>query len=251
MRSEWVGFKHFYDFFTTPDFFRLIENTITISVTNLIVGFPAPIIFALCLNEIRQLRFKKIVQTLTYLPHFISLVVICGMITGFVNSGGIISKALSPIIGENINMLTLSNMFVPIYVISDIWQGIGWSSIIYIAALSGIDSQLYEAAKIDGAGKWRQLFNITLPCLSPTIVILLILRIGGLLNVGFEKIVLLYNPLIYEASDVISTYVYRLGFENQQWSYTTAVGLLNSLINFGLLISANYISRKVNGASLW
>lgn len=249
--SSWVGFKHFVDFFTSPDFVRILKNTLTISLSNLVFAFTLPIILALLINELRGRRYKKIVQTVTYMPHFISIVVICGMVKDFVGASGFISQFLSPIIGENVNMLTREGMFVPIYVISGIWQTLGWDSIIYVAALSGIDVQLYEAAQTDGAGKFRQMLHVTLPGIAPTIVIMLILRIGSLLSVGYEKIILLYNPLIYNTSDVISTYVYRMGFESQQWSYTTAVGLFNSVINFALLIGANAISRKLNDTSLW
>ena len=249
--STWVGMKHFIDFLTSPDFGRILKNTFHISISMLIFGFTTPIILALLMNELRQAGFKRFTQTISYMPHFISVVVICGMIKYFVSADGIISNALAPLIGNNVDMLTREKMFVPIYVISGIWQNIGWNSIIYVAALSGIDIQLYEAAKIDGAGKWNQMRYVTLPGIAPTIIIMLILQIGSMLSVGYEKIILLYNPLIYSTSDVISTYVYRLGFESKEWSYTAAVGLFNSVINFILLISANMISRKVNDTSLW
>ena len=249
--STWVGMRHFIDFWTSPDFGRIIKNTLNISIVMLIFGFTSPIILALLMNELRQPRLKRVTQTISYMPHFISIVVICGMIKDFVSANGMISHMLSPLIGENVDMLTREKMFVPIYVISGIWQGIGWNSIIYVAALSGIDVQLYEAAKIDGAGKWSQMRYVTIPGIMPTIIIMLILQIGSLLSVGYEKIILLYNPLIYSTSDVISTYVYRMGFDGQQWSYTTAVGLFNSVINFLLLVSANKISKKFNDTSLW
>ena len=251
MGSPWVGLKHFKDFFMSPDFGRILSNTIIISLSNLIFGFPAPIIMALLVNELRHEKFKRAAQTITYLPHFISIVVVCGMIKDFVGRTGVITTFFEMFTGQSADLLTQSQLFVPIYVISDIWQGIGWGSIIYLAALSGIDPQLYEAAIIDGAGKWKQLLCVTLPAISGTIVIMLILRIGGLMSLGFEKIILLYNPLIYKTSDVISTYVYRTAFEGQQWSYTTAIGLFNSVINFILLISANKISKKYSESSLW
>ncbi|MBE7043904.1 MAG: sugar ABC transporter permease [Ruminococcaceae bacterium] len=249
--SKWVGLKHFIDFLSSPDIGRLLRNTVTISINTLIFGFTTPIILALMMNELRQAKFKRVVQTVSYMPHFISVVVICGMIKDFVSSDGFISTFLAPLIGENVDMLTREKMFVPIYVTSGIWQTLGWDSIIYMAALSGIDMQLYEAAKIDGAGKWNQMRYVTIPGIMPTIIIMLILKIGSMLSVGYEKIILLYNPLIYNTSDVISTYVYRLGFESQEWSYTSAVGLFNSIINFILLVSANTISRKFNDTSLW
>ena len=249
--ANWVGLRHFRDFLTSPDIGRLFKNTLTISLSSLAFGFTAPIILALLLNELSNGWFKKLSQTLTYLPHFISMVVICGLVTSFVHSKGVISVLLSPFIGANVNMLMRENMFVPIYIISDIWQGVGWGSIIYIAAIAGIDPQLYEAAKIDGAGRWRQTLNVTLPGISSTIIIMFILRMGGLLSVGHEKIILLYNPLIYAASDVISSYVFRLGILGQQWSYTAAIGLFNSVINFILLISANLLCKKLFARSLW
>ena len=210
-----------------------------------------PIILALMLNEVWNNKFKKVTQTITYLPHFISVVVICALIKDFVDKDGLITSFLSIFSLENTNMLNNKHLFTPIYVISDIWQSVGWGSIIYLAALTGIDSQLYEAASLDGAGKWKQLLHVTIPGIAPTIIIMLILRIGSLLNLGYEKIILLYNPLIYETSDVISTYVYRLAFSGQQWSYTTAIGLFNSVINLILLISANKISGIVGETSLW
>ncbi len=249
--SEWVGFTHFKNFFSSPDCGRIIWNTIRINVTNLIFGFPMPIILALMLNEVWNNKFKKVTQTITYLPHFISVVVICALIKDFVDKDGLITSFLSIFGLENTNMLNNKHLFTPIYVISDIWQSVGWGSIIYLAALTGIDSQLYEAASLDGAGKWKQLLHVTIPGIAPTIIIMLILRIGSLLNLGYEKIILLYNPLIYETSDVISTYVYRLAFSGQQWSYTTAIGLFNSVINLILLISANKISGIVGETSLW
>lgn len=249
--GPWVGFKHFTDFITSTEFIRLVSNTLSISLTTLVISFPAPIILALLINEIRQKPFKKFVQSATYLPHFISLVVICGMIKNFVGNNGLITNLLAPIRGTNVNMLTDPNLYVPIHVLSGVWEEVGWGSIIYLSALSGIDEQLYEAARVDGADKFKQLLNVTLPGLLPTIIIMLILRIGGLLSVGYEKIILLYNPLIYSKADVISSYVYRMGFEGQQWSYTTAIGMFNSVINFSLLIFANYISKKISDTSLW
>ena len=250
-QSSWVGFKHFVNFFSDPYFGRIIKNTLSISISSLIFGFPAPIILALLLNEIYSNTFKRTVQTLTYLPHFISLVVICGLLKDFVSAKGIVTSLLALFNGDSTNMLMKPNMFVPIYVISEIWQGVGWGSIVYLAALTSIDQELYEAAKIDGANKLKQIMNITIPGIVPTIVIMFILRMGTVLSVGFEKIILLYNPAIYETADVISSYVYRVGLQEQSWSYSTAVGLFNSVVNFVMLLSANWISRKVNDTSLW
>lgn len=249
--SPWVGLENFHYFFSTPDFARIFSNTLIISLSLLIFGFPSPIILAMLFNEIGNRRFKKLVQTVSYMPHFISIVVICGLIKIFVADGGLVQKAFAAMFGMEGSLLNRSGAFVPIYVISDIWQTVGWDSIIYLAALSGIDQQLYEVARVDGAGKWKQMWHVTLPGLKPTIIIMLILRLGGILNVGFEKIILLYNPLIYDTSDVISSYVYRLGFESQDWSYSTAVGLFNSAVNFIVIIAANTLCSKLGETSLW
>ena len=210
-----------------------------------------PIILALMLNEVKSKAFSKTVQTISYLPHFISMVVICGMIKEFTAAEGLITNIIVSFGGEGGALLNKPNMFVPIYVFSDIWQQVGWSSIIYIAAITGVDQSLYEAAQIDGAGRIRQTWSITLPSILPTIMILLIMRIGSLLNVGFEKIILLYNPAIYDTSDVISTYVYRKGILEFNFSYSTAVGLFNSVVNLILVVSANYLSKKTTESSLW
>ncbi|MDF2935065.1 MAG: sugar transporter permease [Paenibacillaceae bacterium] len=250
--SEWVGLDHFRTFFGSYYFGRVLRNTFLISFYNLIFGFPAPILLALLLNEIRVKWFKSMVQTVSYLPHFISLVVICGLIIDFTNRGGVIQSIIEFFGGESGSLLNNPHNFRTIFVTSSVWQEVGWASIIYLAALSGINPDLYEAARVDGAGRFRQIWNITLPGLVPTIMILLILRIGGLMDVGFEKIILLYNPNTYETGDVISSFVYRMGLaQGNDYSYTTAVGLFQSAINFVLLISANSISRRFSGNRLW
>ena len=249
--SDWVGFAQFKRFLTSPDFPRVFGNTVKISFSTLLFGFPAPIIFALLLNEMANSGLKKTVQTLSYLPHFISLVVICGMIKIFVANDGIIGSLFAKLSGDNSSLLMQANKFVPIYVISNIWATLGWDSIIYLAALSSVDPQLYEAAEIDGAGRFRKMISVTLPAISTTIITMLILRLGNVMNVGYEKIILLYNPLIYDTSDVISSYVYRMGFEEQNWSYSAAVGFFNSIINLILLIVTNTISKKAADTSLW
>lgn len=249
--SPWVGFDQFIKFFTAPDFARILKNTLVISITCIVFGFPAPIILALLFNELRNAKFKSVAQTISYLPHFISLVVVCGLIKTFVSQGGIIFQLVTALGGKNVGLLSRPECFVPIYLLSDIWQGVGWGSIIYLAALSGIDQELYEAAKIDGAGKWKQTLHVTLPGIAPTIIIMFILRMGSLLSVGYEKIILLYNPLIYQTSDVISSYVYRVGLGQQSWSYSTAVGLVNSVVNFGIIMLTNRISAKYSETSLW
>jgi putative aldouronate transport system permease protein len=249
--STWVGLKHFKSFFSSIYFARTVQNTVLLSFYSLLWGFPASIILALLLNEIRREKFKRIVQTVTYLPHFISLVVICGMIVDFTSTNGLINSILSRFGVEASNWLTKPEWFRTIYISSGIWQSIGWDSIIYLAALAGIDPTLYEAATVDGAGRWKQLLHVTIPGIAPTIVIMLILNIGGLMSVGSEKIILLYNPLTWQTSDVISSYVYRKGIIGADYSFSTAVGLLESAIGFLLLVAANKFSKKISETSLW
>ena len=251
--SPWVGLKHFERFFADPYFVRNIRNTITISLASIIFGFPAPIIMALLINELNKKWFVKTVQTITYLPHFISLVVICGMLKDFLAADGFITQIFATLTGQEAkeSMLSNQNLFVPIYVISDIWQQVGWSSIIYIAALTGINAELYEAASIDGAGRFKQLLHVTLPAIIPTIVIMLILRLGSVLSVGYEKIMLLTNPFNAETSEVLSYYVYKKGIVGGEYSLATAAGLFNSVINFVFVVLMNNLSRKIGETSLW
>jgi putative aldouronate transport system permease protein len=249
--SQWVGLKYFKEFFSSVYFVRLLKNTFTISIYDLVVGFPAPIIFALLLNEIKNQLFKKTVQTATYLPHFISMVVICGMITNFFGTNGIGTKLLMLFGLPNMNYVGNKDSFRSIYVFSNVWQSIGWNSIIYLAALTGIDQQLYEAASIDGAGRFRRLLHVTLPGILQTIVVMLILRLGQILSVGYEKIILLYSPGTYETADVISSYVYRVGLQGSRYSYSTAVGVFQSLINITILFLANLTCKKTMHTSLF
>lgn len=249
--SEWVGLENFIRFFQNPYFFRLMKNTLLISFYGLVFGFPAPIILALLLNEVHHKRYKKAIQTITYLPHFISLVVVTGMIKDFTQSTGIINDLVVMFGGTRSALLQNPNLYRTIYIVSDIWQGIGWGSIIYLSALSGVDQQLYEAASIDGAGRFKQMFNITLPCISSTIIIMLIMRMGQLLGTGYEKTILMYNEAVYETADVIASYIYRTGILERNWSYSTAIGLFNSAINLIMIIAANKISKKVSETSLW
>ncbi len=249
--SKWVGLANFKSFFHGVYFIRLVRNTLIINIINLIIGFPMPIILALLLNEVRKLWFKKTIQTVSYLPHFISTVVVSGMIMQFVSTNGFITKLMTVFGFAQNNLLTDPNMFRPIYIISDIWQEIGWGSIIYIAAIAGINSELYEAARIDGAGRFKQVLYVTIPGILPTIITMLILRIGTMMTIGYEKIILLYNPSIYETADVISTYVYRKGLQDLDYSFSTAVDLFNSVINLVLLFSANKICKKLTDSSLW
>lgn len=249
--SDWVGFEHFQAFFTGPYFWRTMKNTVLISFYQLLFGFPAPIVLALLLNEVKHALFKRTVQTVTYMPHFISLIVICGILKDFTSSEGVINDIVAFFGGTRETFLLDPSFFRTIYVSSGIWQNIGWGTIIFLAALTGIDQEQYEAARIDGAGRWKQMLNVTLPGLMPMIIILLILDIGRMMNVGFEKIILLYNPGTYETADVISSYVYRVGLQDFNYSFSSAVGLFNAAINFALLISSNWLSRKFNETSLW
>ena len=251
--SPWVGLQHFVNFFTGPYFASRMWNTLKISLSTLVIGFPAPILFALLMNELRGKLFPRVVQTVTYLPHFISMVVVCAMIKEFTESGGFINVIATQFGYDGRSMLNVSELFVPIYVISNVWQGIGWGSIVYLAALTGIDMQLYEAARIDGAGRWKQTLHVTIPGILPTIVTMFIMRCGQIMSVGHEKILLLMNETTQKTADVISTFVYRMVFvnTNPQYSYSAAVGLFNSVANFVLVIIANTVSRKLSDTSLW
>ena len=249
--SPWIGLDNFIRFFKSVYFGRLIKNTILLSVYSLIFGFPAPIILALLLNEVRNKRFKNLTQTITYLPHFISLIVVTGMLTDFSMTSGLFNDIIEFFGGQRSPLLQNPNLYRTMYVASGIWQQVGWGSIIYLSALAGVDQQLYEAASIDGAGKWKQLLNVTLPRIAPTIIIMLIMRVGQLMSMGYEKTILLYNPSTYDTADIISSYIYRVGLLEQDWSYSTAVGLFNSVINFCLLILTNKISKKFSETSLW
>lgn len=250
--AEEFGLHHFIDFFTSAYFPRTMRNTIVISLSSLIFSFPLPIILALSINEVKNKAFKKTVQTISYMPYFISLVVVCSMITLFTSEKAFIAQILGWFGFEiNGNLLNYENAFVPIYVISGIWQNTGWNCIIYLAALSSIDTELYEAARIDGANRWQQTIHVTIPGISGTVILLFILAVGNIMNVGYEKVILLYNDLNRNTADVISSYVYRRGLEQADWSFGTAVGLFNSTINYILVVIANKISRWATGSSLW
>ena len=252
MGSKFVGLKHFIKFFSSPLFWPVIKNTVLISFYDIIFNFPAPIIFALMLNEIKNTGFKRIIQTITYLPHFISTVVICSMLIRFLDQDGIITAFLSIFTGEKTNYLLEPGAFRTIFIGSGIWQGLGWGSIIYISALSSIDQELYEAAVIDGAGKWKQTIHITLPGILSTIVILFIMRLGSILSVSYEKILLLQNSYTRSISRVISVYVYERGIgEGTDMSFSSAVGLFTSVINIGFLFLSNFISKKVTDSGLF
>ena len=250
--SKWVGLEYYKQFINSVFFWRLIRNTLGINFLQLTVGFVAPIILALLLNEVGRMRYKKLVQTVTYLPNFISSVVVVGMVVTFLSpSTGLVNNILAHLGMERINFLTEPSYFWGIYTVMTIWQTAGYSAIIYLASLTGISSELYEAARIDGAGRWAQLFHITLPGLTPTIVLLFLMKIGRVLDVGYETIVLMYNPSIYSTADGIGTYVYRRGILNGEYSFASAVGFFQSVIGLMLVLFANKIAKKTSETSLW
>ena len=249
--SKWVGMKYFIDFFTGPDAWRLIRNTLLLNILQIILAFPVPIILALLINEIQCRPYKKLVQTVSYMPHFISLVVMCSLLLTFSRSDGIFNDFLALFGVERSNLMANAKLFRPMYVLSGIWQEAGWGSIIYLATLSTIDPGLYEAATIDGASRFQRMLYVSFPGLVPIIIVQLIMRVGNILTMGFEKVFLLYNPLTYDTADIISTYIYRQGLELTNYSYGTAVGLFNSAVNLLILVLANRLSRKATGESLW
>jgi len=249
--SPWVGFQHLEDFFTGFYFERVVRNTILLGLYDLIFVFPASIILALMLNEVRNQVFKRTVQSITYIPHFISIIVVAGMILDFLASDGFINQLIEWLGGTAIPFMRLPEWFRTVYTSSAVWQGVGWGSIIYLAAISNIDPSLYEAAKVDGASRWQQAVSITLPGIMPTVIILFILRIGSFMALHDEKILLLYNATTYETADIIGTYIYRKGILEASYSYSSAVGLFNSVINLVLLVSANYLSRRYTESKLW
>lgn len=249
--SKWVGFTWFETFFKDPYFFRLLRNTFRLSALSILFGFPAPIILALLLNEVTNTKFKRTVQTITYMPYFISLVVACSIIKIYCQADGLFSQIGQFFGAPAQNLLIDPNKFTPIYVLSGIWQNIGWNSIIYLAALSGIDQEQYEAARIDGANRFQQVLHITIPGILPTIMILFIMRMGSILNVGYEKILLLYTDATFETADVFSTYTYRMGLQNQKYSLSTAVGLFNTMVNIVFLLFTNWLSNKTTESGLF
>lgn len=250
--SEWAGLKWYIQFFNNPDAFIIIRNTFLLGIYRLLFGFPFPILLAIMLNEIRLSMFKRFVQTVSYLPHFISTVVVAGMVTIFLSpTTGVVNQIIGFFGVSPINFLQEAGWFRTIYIASDIWQDIGWSSIIYLAALAGIDPRLYEAADIDGAGRWKKMVNVTLPGIMPAMIILLILNIGKMIDIGFEKVFLLYNPATYETADIISTYVYRVGIVQGNFAYGTAIDLFMGIISLIFVVSANSASRRLGDTNLW
>lgn len=251
--GDFVGFKYFRQYFESNMFWPTLRNTFVIAVTGIIVGFPAPIILALVINQLRNEKWKKFVQTIVYIPYFISVVVLVSMINILFASGsGVVSnffKALH-LVGPSVNIVGSAGTFLPLYVLTGVWQSMGWNSIIFIAALSSVDTQLYDACKVDGANRWQTMLNIDIPALIPTIMILLILNMGGILNVGFDKIFLMQNSTNLGVSQVISTYVYDVGVKSSQFSFGTAVGLFNTVVNFICLVITNWVSRRTTGSGL-
>ena len=249
--SKWVGFKHFIDFFDGPYAWRLIRNTLLLSLYQILIGFPAPILLALLFNEMRGKRYKRVCQTLTYVPHFVSLVVVCGLIRTFTSSTGLITSLFVRFGMEKMNLLAQPQYYRTIYVLSGVWQNIGWGSIIYMATLSNVDPSLFEAADLDGANRLQKILHINLPMLIPIIAVQLIMRVGRIMSEGSEKTILLYSAVTYDTSDIISSYVYRTGLEKRSYSPAAAIGLFNSLINMGLVVFANWFSRTYVNESLW
>ncbi|KIL41474.1 sugar ABC transporter permease [Gordoniibacillus kamchatkensis] len=249
--SEWVGFAHFREFLADPYFWKLVRNTVLLNIYMLIFCFPAPIALALILNEARIKWFKKLSQSISYLPHFLSTVVVCGMVVNFLSNGGVINRIVAAFGWEPIPFLMDPRWFRTIYISSELWQGVGWGSIIYLAALSAVDPQLYEAARMDGANRWQQIRHVSFPGIAPVITIMFLLSVGNIMSIGYEKVLLLYTGPTYETADVISTYVYRRGLLGSDFSYSTAVELFQSVVALGFVTMANHFSKKVSETSLW
>jgi len=249
--SEWIGLKHFKDFFSGIYFTRTLKNTLIISFELIAFGFPIPIIFALLLNELNNKKLKKVAQTATYLPHFISMVVFCGIVSNFFGTDGLIVKLIEFFGGENRNYLADDKWFRPIFVFTDIWKGFGWQSIVYLAALVSVDTQLYEAATIDGANRFQKILHVSIPGILPTIMTMLILRLGHVLSIGYEKIILLASPGTLNVAEVISSYVYSAGIQGARYGYASAVGLFQSVVNIIFVLITNYISKKISETSIW
>lgn len=249
--SKFVGFKHFISFFSNPDFPKLLYNTIILNIYSLLFCFTAPILFALLLNELRGRKFKRTVQTISYLPYFLSMVVVVGMITTLLSpTMGSINALIRAMGFKSINFMQEPQFFRPIYIISGIWQSIGWGSIVYLSAITAIDQELYEVAMVDGASRFKQVLHITIPSLKNTIIIMLILQVGNLMSVGFEKVFLLQQPTNYSVSEVLSTYIYKLGITNANYSLATAVGLFNSVVSLILVLFSNHLSNKYSETTL-
>lgn len=249
--SPWVGLNNFKDFLTGPYAKRVISNTLILNFWQILIGFPAPILLAILLNEVHAGKYRKVLQSVSYLPYFISLVVVCGIVKEFCASDGLFSDILYFLGLPRENLLTDIRYYRVIYVLSSLWQSCGWGSILYIATLTNTDPQLYEAATVDGAGRFRRIWHVTLPALMPVIIVQLIMRIGNIMSYGADRTLLLYSPAVYDKADIISSFVYRYGLQNLNYSYASAVDLFNSVINLILLVSANKLCAKLTGESLW
>ena len=249
--EQWVGLRYFRLFINDPTFWNVFTNTLILGALTLLFLFPLPIVLALLLNEVRTRYLKRFVQTISYMPHFLSIVVVAGIIFQVLSMDGVVNQALRAVGRDSVPFLQQAEWFRTIYISSEMWQTVGWGTILYLAALTTIDHDLYEASRIDGANRWRQTWHVTLPGIRPTMVTLLILNLGTFLAVGFEKVLLLYNPLTYPTADVISTYLYRVGVVSGSFSYAAAIGLFESVIGLTLVLSANMISRRTVGTSLW
>ncbi|SDC95014.1 putative aldouronate transport system permease protein [Paenibacillus sp. UNCCL117] len=249
--SPWVGFKHFVTIFTYEEFFQVVRNTMLFSLMSIVFGFPAPLILALLLNELTKMWFKRSIQTLLYLPHFLSWVIVGGIFINLLSTEGVMNSLLSLLGMEPIDFLTSTEYFRGMIISIGIWKGIGWGTIIYLAALAGVNPNLYEAAVVDGAGRWKQMWHVTLPALMPTIVVLFLLQIGSVLESNVEQILIFLNPLVRDVGEVVDTYVYRVGLLNAQFSYTTAIGLFQSIVGLVLVISLNALAKKTSGESIY
>ncbi|MFC3343506.1 ABC transporter permease [Paenibacillus abyssi] len=251
MNSDWAGLRHFKYLFASNDFYTITKNTLILSGLDLLIVFPAAIVLSLMLNEVRAMAFKRTIQSVIYMPHFLSWVIVGGMVTAFLSMGGPLNQFLGMFGREPTIFMQESSYFRSIVISSSIWKEVGWSTIIYLAAMSGVNPALYEAARMDGAGRMRMMWNITIPSILPTIMILFLLRIGHLLDLSFEQIFVLYNPAVYDVADVIDTYIYRTGIMQGFYSYTAAIGMFKSVVGFVLLVGANYMSRRMTGSSLY
>lgn len=249
--SPWVGFEQFRLMFTYDEFYQMLRNTLLFSLLNIVFGFPAPLILSMLLNEVRKLIFKRTVQTMLYLPHFLSWVIIGGIFINFLDIDGIVNQFLGMFGVEPIYFLTLRDWFRPIIVSIGIWKEVGWGTIIYLAALAGINPNLYEAAVVDGAGRWKQMWHITIPALMPAIVVLFLLRLGNVAEANVEQILIFLNPLVRDVGEVVDTYVYRLGIEHSLYSLTTAIGIFQSIIGIALIVTFNKMSKKITGESIY
>ncbi len=252
LESEWVGLQQFQKLFASPDFYRIFRNTLLINSYKIIFGFPLPILLAIMLNEIRFTPLKKVSQTIVYLPHFLSWIIVSGLFINILSaSNGIVNQIIKACGGEAIAFMSNTSWFRSVLVITDTWKEMGWSAIVYIAAIAGVDQELYEAARVDGASRIQQILHVTLPGISSTIVLMFILKLGSILSGGFDQVLTMYNPAVYEVADIIQTYVYRVGLGKQQYSFSAAVGMFNSVIGFVLTVLGNFISKKVSGRSIW